>query len=372
MSDFLVLGGGIAGASAGYFLAGHGKVTLIEREDTPGYHSTGRSAALFSEYYGNRIVRALTAASRPFFDRPPSGFAEHPLLTPRGVIALAPIGEEARFETILADGQSTVAGAREIGLEQVRQFCPVVKPGWYSRAMYKPGAQDIDVAALHQGFLRGIRARKGMIVTRASTYVLKWRAGLWHIATAAGDFSAPVLINAAGAWADEVAGLADVKPIGLVPKRRSAFIIDPPQQMEAAAWPMITDVVESFYFKPEAGKILVSPADATPVTPCDAQPEELDIAIGAARIEEVTTLKIHHISHKWAGLRSFVRDDTPVIGEAVDATDFFWLAGLGGYGIQIAPCIGQAVAAMVTGTALFPDMARPGFEVKDLSPARLF
>jgi D-arginine dehydrogenase len=374
VSDFLVVGGGIAGASAGYFLAGSGSVTLLEMEPVPGYHSTGRSAALFSEYYGNRVVRALTAASRPFFTDPPQGFTG-PLLTPRGVVALCPVGAEERFAEVLADGLTAPTPVREIGPDDVRQYCPVVRPEWYSRAMLKPAAMDIDVDAVHQGFLRGIKQRGGRVVASATVRGLARRDGLWRAATSQGEFAAPTVVNAAGAWADEVASLAGVRRIGLIPMRRTAFITDPPDGLGAAVagWPMIADVTETFYFKPESGRLLVSPADTTPVPPGDARPDDLDVAIAAARLEAATTLVIRRVRHAWAGLRSAVPDDTPVVGEAPDAAGFIWAAALGGYGVQTAPATGRIVAASATSaaSAYRPDSrGNPAFDLAELDPAR--
>jgi D-arginine dehydrogenase len=370
-SDFLVLGGGMAGACAGYFLADRGRVTVLEMEDGLGYHSTGRSAALFSEYYGNRCVRGLTAAARPFFDAPPEGFAEHPLLTPRGVLALAPPGAEARFEAVLADGRECASGVRELGPGEVRELCPVVRPGWYARAMHKPGAMDIDVDGLHQGFVRGIRAKGGRVLTRSAVRSLARRGGLWRASTEAGEFAAPVVVNAAGAWADALAGPAGVLPLGLVPKRRTAAIVPPPPGLDVTAWPLVCDVTETFYFKPEAGGLMICPVDATPAEPHDVRHDDLDVAIAAARFEEVTTLTVRRVSHQWAGLRTFARDDTPAVGPAPDAPGFFWLAGLGGFGIQIAPSVGRAVAALASGEPWPDDLSRRGIAPEALAPARL-
>jgi D-arginine dehydrogenase len=366
--DFLVVGGGIAGASAGYFLAGAGRVTLLEMEAAPGYHSTGRSAALFSEYYGNRVVRALTAASRQFYTSPPPGFTR-PLLAPRGVLALCPHGAEDRFAAVLADGLTAPTPVREIGPGEVRRHCPVVRPGWYSRAMLKPAAMDIDVDAAHQGFLRGIRARHGQVVTSARVRGLTRRAGLWRAATDLAEYAAPTLVNASGAWADEVAVLAGVRPIGLTPLRRTAFLVAPPEDAAVAGWPMVADVTETFYLKPESGQLLISPADATPAVPGDARPDDLDVALAVARVEEATTLVIRHVRHSWAGLRSAVPDDTPVIGEAPDAPGFVWLAGLSGYGVQTAPAAGRLAAALAASTpGHSPDGL--GFDLSEIAPGR--
>lgn len=352
MRNFLIVGGGVAGASAGYFLAEFGTVTLLEMEHAPGYHATGRSAALFSEYFGSPAVRTLTTASRSFLTTPPPGFADGPLLTPRGVLTLCPVGAEEQFAEMLADGLSAPTPVREIDHDEVHRLCPIVRSGWYSRAMLKPGAMDIDVDALHQGFLRGIRARGGQVITSARVRGLSRRDGLWHAATDAGEFAAPIVVNAAGAWADEVAELAGVRPIGLRPLRRTAFLTDLPQGLSSARWPMVTDVADTFYFKPESGRLLVSPADATPMPPGDVRPDDLDVAIGVERLQRVTTLEIRSVRHAWAGLRSVVADDTPVVGEAPDAPGFVWLAALGGYGVQTAPAVGRIGAAAATRTPL--------------------
>jgi D-arginine dehydrogenase len=364
-SDFLVVGGGIAGASAGYFLAASGTVTLLEAEAVPGYHATGRSAALFSEYYGNGVVRALTAASRPFYAAPPPGFTA-PLLSPRGVLALCPHGAEARFDQVLAAGLTAPVPVRELGPGEAQRHCPVVRPEWFSRAMLKPAAMDIDVDAVHQGFLRGIRARGGQVVRSAGVRALSRSAGEWRAVTGAGEFSAPCLINAAGAWADEIAGLAGVPGIGLTPLRRSACIVAVPAAAGASRWPMVADVTETFYVKPESGRLLLSPADATPVPPGDARPEDIDIAAAIDRVRAATTLEIRHVQRAWAGLRSAVPDDTPVIGPAPQLPGFVWLAALGGYGIQTAPAAGELAAALATGTAPRPSSA----DLAALSPGR--
>lgn len=369
--DFLVVGGGIAGASAGYFLAESGSVTVLEMEAVPGYHSTGRSAALFSEYYGNSLVRALTVASREFYLAPPFGFNEQ-LLTPRGVLALCPHGAEERFAAALASGLTAPAPVRELSPDEARRYCPAVRPEWFSRAMLKPAAMDIDVDALHQGFLRGIRARNGRVVRSARVRSLTRRGRGWRADTDAGEFSAGCLVNAGGAWADEIAGLAGVRRIGLTPLRRTAAIVAPPAGTDVTGWPMVNDVTETFYLKPESGQLLISPSDATPVPPGDARPDDLDVAVAIDRVRAATTLMIRHVRRAWAGLRSAVRDDTPVVGEAPDAAGFFWLAGLSGYGIQTAPAVGRLAAALVTGGSARIPGNEPGVELAALAPGRLF
>jgi D-arginine dehydrogenase len=371
MIDFLILGAGMAGASAGFFLADHGSVTLLEKEDAPGYHSTGRSAALFTENYGSPTIRALSVGTRPFLEAPPAGFAEHRLLGPRGVMLLASPEHESRFATELAEGRKTAAELREVSPAEALQICPALRPGWFTRAMYEPTAMDMDVHAIHQGFLRGFKAKGGRLVTGAEPRSLTHQDGVWRAVTASGDFATRIVIDAGGAWADEIAKMAGVKPVGLVPKRRTAFTFDAPEGMEIASWPLTGDMGDTFYFKPEAGRVLASPADETPMPPCDIQPEEIDIATAAARIEETTILPIRRIMRKWAGLRSFVADKTPVVGFDPDAPGFFWLAGQGGYGIQTSAGMGRLACALATSGEVPADLARIGVRKADLAPQRL-
>lgn len=368
MADFLVIGGGVAGASAGFFLAAHGSVTLIERESACGYHTTGRSAALYTEAYGNATIRALTVASRPFFENPPPGFTEHDLLLPRGEMIVAPEGDDALIEKALGEGTRFAPMMREVAVDEALGLCPALDRDWLGRALYNPASMDMDVHAIHSGYIKGLRARGGKIVTDAELLGLERRDGLWHARMNSGTASAPIVIDAAGAWADVVGRMAGARRIGLVPKRRTAFTFDPPETLDTARWPMVIDVHETLYFKPEAGRLLVSPADETPMDPCDCQPDEMDVALAAARLEEATSLRIRRVTHKWAGLRSFVRDKTPVVGFAPELEGFLWLAGQGGYGIMTSPAIGRIAAALATGGDIPSDIA---VRASDLSPIRL-
>lgn len=367
---FIVIGAGIAGASAGYWLAETGPVVLLEREDQPGYHATGRSAALFSETYGSRPVRALTVASRPFYEVPPPGFADSPLLTPRGVLFVGRADQEAALARLQAEGSALVGNLRRLDAAEIRRRVPVLRDGYAAGGVFEPDARDIDVHALHQGFLRGLRARGGRVVTGADVRGLRRANGSWEIRTSAGDFRAPVVVNAAGAWADSVGELAGAAPIGLMPKRRTAITFDPPPETAIASWPMLVDADEQFYFKPDAGRILASPADETPMPPCDAQPDDYDIAVLIDRLEQATTLTVKRIAAKWAGLRSFVADKSLVIGFDPVQPGFFWLAGQGGYGVQTAPAAGRAAAALAQGASLPADLRDFGLTAADLSPAR--
>lgn len=370
-ADFLVIGAGIAGASVGYWLAPHGKVVVLERESQPGYHSTGRSAALFMESYGTPQVRALTMASRAFLEQPPAGFTEHPVLSPRGALIVASPGQEALLQAQWQVLHAMTPNARLLDAAQTCALVPVLRPDKVIGSVSDPDAADMDVHALHQGYLRGLRRAGGSVVGDAPVTSLQRRDGVWRVEAGAETYEAPVVLNAAGAWADDVARLAGVRPLGLQPRRRSAFIFAPPPGVDVRPWPMAIGVAEDWYFKPDAGMLLGSPANADPVEPQDVQPEELDIAIGIDRIEEMTTLAIRRPTRTWAGLRSFVADGDLVGGFAPDAQGFFWLAAQGGYGIQTSAAMGEACAALARGQPLPERIAGFGLTAAMLAPGRL-
>ena len=369
-ADVLIVGAGMAGASAAYFLAPHTKVMLLEREAQPGYHTTGRSAAMYAETYGNATVRALTTASRPFYDQPPPGFSDYPLLTPRGALT---VGDATQYQLLREAWQSMRALVPTVEWwtqDQILERVPVLRPHAAAFAVYEPAAMDMDVHAIHQGFLRGAAHAGSRLVCGAEVRRV-WREGAdWCVETGAGDFRAPVLVNAAGAWCDALAHGAGVAAVGLVPMRRSAFTFEAPADVDIRDWPLVIDASETFYFKPDAGLLLASPANADPVAPQDVQPEELDVAIAVDRLEQATTLTVRQVRRKWAGLRSFVADKTPVVGFAPDAPGFFWLAGQGGYGIQTAPAMGELAAALVRGLPLPSVVAQSGVRAQDLSAGR--
>ena len=368
--DFLIVGAGIAGASAGYNLAEHGRVIILERESQPGYHTTGRSAAFYSETYGNAIIRALTTGSRDFYMKPPPGFTEQPLLLPLGAIYIGTAEQKPLLDKIFVEGGRLVASLRMLTQEEILAQVPVIRPEHATAGVSEPDSMSIDVHSLHQGFLRGMRSRGGQVVTDAEVLTAKRAGDRWQVTTPAGDFAAPVLVNAAGAWCDVLARIAGAKPVGLVPKRRTAIIFAPPAGLDITGWPIVNDAEETYYFKADAGKFLASPADETPMAPCDVQPDELDVAICVDRIETATTMKIPRVERKWAGLRSFVADKTIVEGFDPDLAGFFWLAGQGGYGIQTAPAMGRVVAALATGGSLPADLLQLGVTEAALSPAR--
>lgn len=370
-ADFLVIGAGIAGASIGYFLAPHGRTVLLEREAQPGYHSTGRSAALFLESYGTPQVRALTAASRAFLQAPPEGFAEHPVLGPRGCLLVAAPGQEQELQAHWDLLRAMTPHARRLTPEQALELVPVLRPERVIGAVLEPDAMDMDVHAIHQGYLRGLRRAGGGLVCDAEVTALRREGGRWRIATKAGDWEAPVVVNAAGAWCDVVAQMAGVAPIGLQPKRRSAFTFAPPAGVDPRHWPCLISADESWYVKQDAGMLLGSPANADPVPPQDVQPEELDIALAIDRIQEMTTLDIRRPARTWAGLRSFVADGDLVGGFDPAAPGFFWLAAQGGYGIQTSAAMGEACAALARGLALPERIAGFGLTEGMLGPGRL-
>jgi D-arginine dehydrogenase len=370
--DVVIVGAGIAGASLAYRLAGERSVLLLERESQPGYHSTGRSAAMFMESYGPPAVRALTRASRAFYEHPPAGFGDEPLLTPRGVLYLATHGQEA----LLEETQRTLAASgcelERVDANAARAWVGCLRPEVVQGALYEHGAQDIDVHELHQGFLRGMRARGGELRVNARLVAAQRSGGAWTLHLADGEaVQARAVVDAAGAWADEVAALFGAAPIVLVPHRRSAFTFKAPEGVDVSNWPAVVGVDESYYFKPDAGQLLGSPANADPTMPHDVVPEELDIAMGIHQIESVTTLAIRRPASTWAGLRSFVRDHEMVIGWDQDCPGFFWLAAQGGYGIQSAAGASELAASLLRGEPLPQELARHGVDPRALAPQRL-
>ena len=371
-SDFLIVGAGIAGASVAYYLAPHGQVTLLERESQPGYHSTGRSAALFMASYGGPQVRALSLASLPFYANPPEGFSEHPLISPRGAMMVASAEQTEALDAHWQVLQQLSPLARRLTTQEAQVLVPVLRSDVVVGANYEPDATDMDVHAIHQGFLKGMRRQGGTLACDAEVVGLRYDGTVWHVQAADGrTWTAKVVINAAGAWADELGRLAGAQSIGLQPCRRSAFVFAPPEGVSVEKWPMTYSAGEDWYIKPDASMLLGSPANADPVPPQDVQPEELDIAMAMHAIGEMTTLEIRRPQRTWAGLRSFVADGGLVGGMDAKAPAFLWVAAQGGYGIQTAPAMGEACAALARRLPLPTHIAAQGLTAEMLGPQRL-
>jgi D-arginine dehydrogenase len=346
-------------------------VILLEREPHCGYHSTGRSAASFTENYGNGVIRRLAIASREFLENPPGGFCSHPLLSPRGMITVAREDQLQMLEQQLSQARTLVPAITAIEVEAAIARVPILRRDYLAGAFIEPNSREIDVNGLHRGFLQAAKARGADIQVNSPVEAIALHGAGWSVSTGTETYLARFVVNAAGAWADTLAAMAGVEPLGLVPKRRTAFNVPAPSGMDIRAWPMINDVGEEFYFKPDAGQLFVSPADATPSAAVDAQPDEVDVATGVERLERVTTLNVARVPRAWAGLRTFAADATPVVGMDGGAEGFFWLAGQGGYGIKTSPALSRACAALLRGLDLPDDLAKLGIFAAELSPNRL-
>ncbi len=367
-ADIIIMGAGIAGASLAFELAGDNKVMLLEQESQPGYHSTGRSAAMFIETYGSAVVQWLTRQGRSFFEAPPAGFAGPPLLSPRGYLQIAKADQLDQFGRQHKASLAIKPGVRRLDAVSVCKTAPLINPSSVEAGLLEADAKAIDVATLHQGYLKGFAEKGGRLITDAEIRDIKRDGDGWTVAGLSILIRASILVNAAGAWADRLASLAGIRPIGLQPKRRTAILIDPPAGLDLDSLPMIADIDYQFYVKPEGRQLLVSPADETPSPPTDAQPEEFDVATAVDRYETLTGERVKKVNHRWSGLRSFVRDGDPVIGVDPDHPSFYWLAGQGGSGIMTAPGAARFSAAVITGQPLSAEQKRL---TNDLAPSRL-
>ena len=367
----VVIGAGIVGLSAASALAHDADITVLEMESQPAYHSSGRSAATYIEPYDNMTVAQLTMASLAFFQSPPSGFSEALLVRPRGGLTLCPLDQVDVFEAFLRDWTGPCPQLREISVAEAIAYIPVLRRDYVHRAAIDPMALDLDVHALITGHRKRVLGAGGRVLTNQRVVALT-PGRPWAIQTADGSrFTADIVLNAAGAWGDAIAQLAGVRPVGLVPKRRTACLIDPPAGVQAAHWPMVHDAISSFYFRPESGKLMVSPADKTRSEPCDAQAEEIDVATAIDRAQTAAELPVRHIAHRWAGLRSFVADNKPVNGYAPDVAGFYWLVGQGGFGVQTSPTMARIARHQVLGLDMPEDLRARGLDAKQLAPARL-
>jgi len=367
-ADFLVIGAGMAGLAAAQQMSLDGRVIVLEQEDNPGYHATGRSAAIFADSYGDTEIQALSRISRPILEQPPFA-VDHPLLGPRGLLHLRLNANPA----LSADDKR--AGFPKLAVSDLCALVPALRGSEIIEGYYEASAADIDVHGLQTALLREIRNRGGLVLTGRRVSSARHAGGKWHVTAGEQIFTAPVVINAAGAWAGVIAAKFDAFVSGFQPLRRTAILVDAPTNLPSASppsanWPMVIDLPESRFFKPESGKILVSPADETPCEPHDAFAEEIDIATAVHLLEEIADFNVQHVSHSWAGLRSFMPDRLPAIGFDPQVEGFFWLAGQGGSGIQTAPAQGLLVRSLVTRSDHLPT----GFDLAQISsyfsPAR--
>jgi D-arginine dehydrogenase len=367
--DVLVIGGGMAGVSIGYELAADRSVGLLEMEPTLSFHTTGRSVATFLESYGGRTIRLLTTASRSFMEEPTG--LDRSLLTPITVLWVAKQGDGDDVRA-MSDAVSEFVPVQILAPDAVQELAPVFQPGWVELGLLEPGGSEVDVAALHDLYATGLRRRGGEIHTSAGVAKMERVGNRWHVADRAGNtYDAAVVVNASGAWADVVAGMARVKPVNIHPLRRTVFMFAAPAGLDTQRLPLVGDVNASFYFKPEGEQILVSPADEVPSEPCDAKPDEIDVAMAIDTINEATTFNVRHVRSSWAGLRSFVADRTPVVGFDDDVEGFFWFVGQGGYGIQIAPALAEAGASLIRTGDLPARLVERGLDAASLGRARL-
>ena len=359
-ADIVIVGAGMAGASLAAEVAGAGRVVILESEDHPGYHSTGRSAAFWSESYGGPAVQPLTSASGPYLDA--GGF-----LRRRGAVHIAGAEAEKAIRQLQAEFGGAVRLER-LGRDRLAQRIPGLRAGW-EIGLDEPTCSDIDVAALHAHYLAMARHKGAELLTRAGLRgAIRQGGGGWTLDTEAGPIRAGLLVNAAGAWADRVAAAAGIAPIRIQPYRRTVvqLRVDPPAPAEL---PLVVDALGRFYFKPEAGgRIWLSPHDETPMEPCDCAAEEIDVALAIDRLHQVVDWRVERVEHRWAGLRSFAPDRRPVYGFAPGRSDFFWFAGQGGFGIQTAPAAAKLAAALLLGEAR--DAMVAGIDGGLYSPAR--
>ena len=368
-ADFVVIGGGIAGASAAYELAASGTVILVEQEATPGHHTTGRSAALYTEAYESGPARLLVMASRDHLETPPEGFTEEPILSPLPVMFVARDDQLAALDHIVRDVEGLIPVQR-LDAAATMSACPALRPGYAAGGVLESGSMEIDVHALHRGFLAGARRRGGRVIASARATGLKRSGTAWHVTAGTETIRTGVVVNAAGAWCDTVAVIAGAEPLALTPYRRTAFTFAPRHGIEIAGWPMVVDADEEFYFKPEGTQIMGSLAEETPMHPHDVRPEKVDVALAVDRINAATTFDIHHVRRTWAGLRTFSPDRLPVVGFDPEVRGFFWLGGQGGYGIMTSPAMARLTAGLIVEHRPPEDLLDAGFNAADFDPSR--
>jgi D-arginine dehydrogenase len=368
--DVLVVGGGISGVSIAYEIAEERSVGLLDMEAALAYHTSGRSLATFLESYGGPVIRALTTGSRAALENPPD-IMDPPLLSPLGLLWLGPEGESDHIRGLYDAVHDMVPDAYLVGPEEALELNPALREDYTELGMFEPGATEIDVHKLHQGYVRGLRRRGGEVHVSARVAAARRDGSVWRVTDTAGDeYEAETIVNAAGSWVDQVAELAGARPIGIRPLRRTAFLFSPPAGISARGIPLTGNIANTWYFMPQGEMFACSPAEETLSDPCDAKPDEVEIARALDEINAATILDARHIRSPWAGLRNFVPDGVPVVGFDQQAEDFFWYAAQGGYGMQIAPALSKTGAALLAGRPVSADLAARGLKAEDLLPSR--
>jgi D-arginine dehydrogenase len=366
-AEVIIIGAGIAGASLAAELAPHARVLLIEAESQPGYHTTGRSAAFWAETYGGEAIQPLTSASGAWLRSPPTGYAAGGYLSDRGALMIADEAGRPALDALLSEFDGSGVRLEPLDRVAIERLLPGVRPG-YETGLAEPSCRDIDVAALHADYLRAARRAGARVILDQRIIAISRAASGWTASSGTADFAGEVIVNAAGAWADDVATMAGARPIGITPYRRtvSQLAVEP---AVAPTMPLVIDAGGLFYFKPAAaGRLWLSPHDETPSAPCDAAPEELDIATAIYRMEQAVDWTVRRVEHSWAGLRSFAPDRAPVYGFDPRVEHFFWFAGQGGFGIQTAPAAAMIGAALLLGRT--PPAAVAGIDLARYAPSR--
>ena len=371
--DIIVIGGGIAGASIAAELSRSHRVAILEAESQPGFHSTGRSAAAFIPSYGAECdaLRSLTLASYDFFATDAHGELSVPLLQRRGLVTIAHNWSESDAARDMASLNSLMPGCVSmISGNEVEAHLPRIRTEWAMAAWYEPDVYDIDVDATHQFFLSALKRRGGELLCGMPVSQLRYQDEMWVVEAANVTLRARTLVNAAGAWAEEIGSRAGAAPQGLCPMRRTALLLNLPDVGDPSDWPLVLDHGGSFYLKPDAGNLLVSLADETPSAPCDAQPEEIDIAYAVHNMQQAFDIDVQRVEHSWAGLRTFAPDRVPIFGYDQHVPHFFWAVGHGGHGIQIAPAAARLCAALIRREPIPEDILQLGFNLTDVQPSR--
>lgn len=370
--DFIIIGGGIIGLSSAYELSKTFSVLVLEQEEHHGYHATGRSAAVFSPSYGSDrpALFALSNASSSFFYHPPKDFCKYPLLAHRGLMLIADKYKQKKLLLQFLEMKKLMPDLELISKEEINQKLPLLTSNYTDKAIYDDNVYDVDVNALQEGFISGIRKQGGVLKTSQQVLSLFQKDNHWIIETNENSYKTSTVVNAAGAWADEIAKKAGVSPVGIQPLRRTAILINSVDPLCLEKWPLTVEIDECFYIKSDAGNVLISPADETLSLPCDAQPEEIDVAFAAHWAEVSLGVTVKKINSSWSGLRTFVEDRIPVIGYSKDKKGFFWIAAVGGYGIQTSPAIGRLSVSLILHKGIPEDMSELGLKENDISPAR--